>query len=368
MTGRPRPGIAELPAYRPGKSAEAVATEHQLADAVKLASNENPYPPLPSVLAALASAGPGINRYADHRATAVRERLAAELAVPVGMVGVGCGSVGLLQQLALCYVGPGDEVLYPWPSFEAYPVFTRLAGGVAVTTPLRHEVADLGAVADAVTERTKLVLLANPNNPTGTAVPTGEVLDLARTVGDDVLVVLDEAYREFVTDPAVSDPVPALAEHPNVVVTRTFSKAHGLAGLRIGYLLGHPDVVATVDGALIPFAVNAVAQAAALAALDAGVELAERLALLREERRRVVAALEGWWLPDAQANFVWLPAGGASLALAAALERRGVATRPFADVGVRVTVGRPDEDDRFLEAFPAAAAEAGAGATWRRPG
>jgi histidinol-phosphate aminotransferase len=369
MTGRPRPNVADLPAYRPGKSAEAVATEHQLADAVKLASNENPYPPLPSVLAAVAAAGSGVNRYADHRATAVRSRLAEVLGLAGEQVAVGCGSVGLLQQLALCYVGPGDEVVYPWISFEAYPVFTQLAGGRAVVTPLRHETFDLDAVEAAVTSRTKLLLLANPNNPTGTAVPTDAVLELAQRVGPQVLVVLDEAYREFVTDQAVSDPVPSLARHPNVVVTRTFSKAHGLAGLRVGYLLGHPDVVATVDKALIPFAVNALAQVAALAALDAGPELAERLALLRAERSRVASALvdRGWWIPPAQANFVWLPVGEASLALTTALERRGVATRPFAGVGVRVSVGEPAENNRFLDAIGPAVDEAEAIGSWRAP-
>lgn len=347
-----------------------MAAEHQLADAVKLASNENPYPPLPSVARAIAEASDGLNRYADHRATALRERLGLELGLDPAMVSVGCGSVGLLQQLALCYVEAGSEVVYPWRSFEAYPVFTQLAGGREVTTPLVDEAFDLDAVAAAVTDRTRLVLLANPNNPTGTAVATAEVLALADAVGPDVLVVLDEAYREFVTDPAVSDPVPALADHPNVVVTRTFSKAHGLAGLRVGYLLAHPDVVATVDKALIPFAVNGLAQVAALAALDGGEELEARLERLRAERHRVAAALvgDGWWLPPTQANFVWLPVGEASVALTAGLERRGVAVRPFAGDGVRVSIGTPAENDRFLAAFAEAAVAAGAARTWRRPG
>lgn len=369
MIGRPRPSVADLPAYRPGRSAEAVAAEHQLADAIKLASNENPYPPLASVVRAIGEASDRLNRYADHRATALRERLGQELDLDPAMVSVGCGSVGLLQQLALCYVEAGAEVVYPWVSFEAYPVFTQLAGGREVRTPLVDEAFDLGAVTDAVTDRTRLVLLANPNNPTGTAVPTADVLALADSVGPDVLVVLDEAYREFVTDPAVSDPVPLLAAHPNVVVTRTFSKAHGLAGLRVGYLLAHPDVVATVDKALIPFAVNGLAQVAALAALDGGEELTDRLDLLRTERERVVAALtgDGWWLPPTQANFVWLPAGEASLTLTVGLERRGVAVRPFAGDGVRVSIGTPAENDRFLTAFTQVAIEAGAHRSWRRP-
>jgi histidinol-phosphate aminotransferase len=368
--GRPRPSVADLPAYRPGKSAEAVADEQGLADAIKLASNENPYPPVPSVLEAIVTAASGLNRYADHRAMALRARLADVLGVEEAMVAVGCGSVGLLQQLALCYVDAGSEVVYPWRSFEAYPVFTQLAGGRAVTTPLRHEAFDLDAVAAAVTDRTRLVLLANPNNPTGTAVPTAAVEALADAVGPGTLVVLDEAYREFVTDDAVDDPLPRLSQHPNLVVTRTFSKAHGLAGLRVGYLVAHPEVVATVDKALIPFAVNALAQAAALAALDAGDELEGRVALLRTERARVADAIgeAGWWAPDSQANFVWLPVGDAALGLTASLERRGVATRPFSGDGVRVSVGTPEENDRFLAGLPAAVSESGAEACWRRPG
>jgi histidinol-phosphate aminotransferase len=348
--GRPRPAVQDLPVYRPGKGAAQAEAEHGIVDAIKLASNENPLPPLPSIVEAAAAAVAGSNRYADHRATAVRERLADTLGVAPESVTAGCGSVGLLQQLFLTYVDPGDHVVYPWRSFEAYPVYTQLMGATAITVDLVDHAFDLDAVAAAVTDATKLVLLATPNNPTGTAVSTQAIGALVEAIDDDVVVVVDEAYREFV-DPAFGDPVVDLVPaYPNVVVTRTLSKAQGLAGIRFGYAIGHPELIADVDKTLAPFAVNAVAQAAALATLDAGDEIAARVAAVLEERTRVVAALQstGWELPDAQANFVYLPFGASTDDVYLALERRGVVTRPFSGEGIRVTIGSPAENDRFL--------------------
>jgi histidinol-phosphate aminotransferase len=274
------------------------------------------------------------------------------LAVDVERITVGAGSVGLLQQLFLTYVDPGDEVVYPWRSFEVYPVYTKLMNGTAVTVPLTPEHAfDLDAVAAAVTPATKLVLLATPNNPTGTAVRTSEVTKLLESIAPSTIVVLDEAYREFL-DPSFGDPVRELVpDHPNVVVTRTFSKAQGLAGIRIGYAVGHPDVIAAVDKTLFPFAVNAIAQAAGIAAIDAEAEIGERVAAILAERSRVAATLAGagWDLPDTQANFVYLPIGARTDEVYLELERRGVVTRPFSDEGIRVTISTPDENDRFLD-------------------
>ena len=283
--GRVRPAVDGLPAYRPGKGAAQAEAEHGITNAIKLASNENPLPPVASILTAVTAAAGGANRYADHRATAVRERLARWLGVDVAAITVGAGSVGLLQQLFLTYVDPGDEVVYPWRSFEVYPVYTRLMNGTAVTVPLTSEHAfDLDAVAAAVTPATKLVLLATPNNPTGTALRTSEVAELLTSIPESTIVVLDEAYREFL-DPSFGDPVRELVpDHPNVVVTRTFSKAQGLAGIRIGYAVGHPDVIAAVDKTLFPFAVNAIAQAAGIAAIDAEAEIGERVAAILAER------------------------------------------------------------------------------------
>ena len=346
--------VADLPAYRPGKGAKQAEAEHGITGAIKLASNENPAPPLEAIVEAIDAAARGANRYADHRATAVREALAAKLGVGVEQVTVGNGTVGLLQQLCLSYVDPGDEVVYPWRSFEVYPVYTQLAGGRAVTVPLAADLGfDLDAVADAVTERTKLVFIATPNNPTGTACTTRELRSLLERVPTSTIVCIDEAYREFL-DPGFGDPVDELLpEFPHAIVTRTMSKAHGLAGVRVGYAVGHPDVITTIDKTLVPFAVNALAQAAALAALEHEDEIARAVDAILAERARVEVELaaSGWTFPNHQANFVWLPTGDRTDEVTLELERRGVVVRPFSGEGIRVTIGTPAENDRFLATF-----------------
>ena len=351
--GRVRPAVDALPAYKPGKAAEQAEREHDIAEAVKLASNENPYPPPAAVVEAVAAACRGGNIYCDHRATAVREALAGQLGLSVEQVTVGAGSVALLYQLATAYVDPGDEVVTPWISFEAYPISVQTMGGTLVRVPLTAGHAfDLDAVAAAVTERTKLVFLATPNNPTGTAVSTADVAELAERIPDDVVVLVDEAYREF-ADPALGDPVvELLPRFDNVAVARTFSKAYGLASLRVGYVMAHPEITSTIDKCLIPFNVNGLAQAAALAALGDGAaeEARANIDAIRAERGRVAAALaaQGWAIPDAQANFVWMPLGDRTDEVCIALERRGVVTRPFSGAGIRVTIGTPVQNDRFL--------------------
>jgi histidinol-phosphate aminotransferase len=346
-----RPAVDGLPAYRPGKGAAQAEAEHGITDAIKLASNENPDAPLDEILAAIAAAAAGANRYADHRATALRERIGAWLDVDARSVAIGAGSVGLLQQLFLTFVDAGDEVVYPWRSFEVYPVYTKLMGGVEITTPLTADHAfDLDALAATIGRTTRLVLLATPNNPTGTAVRTSELRTLLTGIPPSTVVVIDEAYREFL-DPSFGDPVQELVpEFPNVVVTRTFSKAHGLAGLRVGYAIGHPDVIASIDKTLFPFAVNALAQAAAIAAIDSIDLIQARVDRLIAERARVIATLvdTGWSIPDAQANFVYLPLAERTDAIYLDLERRGVVTRPFGNEGIRVTIGSEEQNTRFL--------------------
>lgn len=355
MTGTPRPAIDALPAYRPGRSAAAAEADHGVADAIKLASNEAPFGPLPSVAGAISSGIEQINLYADHRASALREELAAQFGVDVDQVTVGPGSAGILQQILLAYCDRGDQVAMCWPSFEAYPLFAMLVEAEQVRVPLRDEAFDLVALADAVTDRTKVVFVTNPNNPTGTVVGTDEISAFLDAVPTGCLVVLDEAYSEFVTDPAVTDSTALLAAHSNLVITRTFSKAHGLAGLRVGYAVGHPDVIAMIDRTLVPFAVNGLAQLAARASLAAHDEMTLRVADVVAERSRVRDALlaSGWTVPDAQANFVWLPVGDLASELGTALERQGVVTRAFPDVGVRVTVTDRAGNDRFLAALAA---------------
>ena len=356
--GRVRPAVAAMASYRPGKSAAQAEDEHGITDAIKLASNENPYPPVPAVVAAIAAAAGDVNRYGDHRAADLRAAIAGWLDVDVDRVAAGCGSVGLLQQLLLAYVDPGDEVVYPWPSFEAYPIDVQLTGGVEVTVPLVDHTFDLEAVAAAVTDRTKLVLLANPNNPTGTAVHVDQLRRLVEQVPGDVLVVVDEAYREFVTAD-LGDPITDLQPgHPNVVVLRTFSKAFGLAALRTGYAVADPEVVVELDKVLIAFAVNHLAQVASLAAIAARDEVQAVVDRITAERDRVVASLraDGWDLPDAHANFVYLPLGSRTDVVFPEMEKRGVVVRPFPGVGMRVTIGTPAQNDRFLATLAEVAA------------
>ncbi len=361
--GRVRESVQALAAYRPGKSAKQAEAEHGIADAIKLASNENPYEPVPSVVAAVQAAASGVNRYADHRALALREQLGSWLGLSADQIAVGCGSVGLLQQLCLTYIDPGDEVVYPWPSFEAYPINVKMMGGVPVLVDLVDHAFDLDAVAAAVTDNTKIVMLATPNNPTGTALSTSEIRSFLDQISGDVIVLIDEAYREF-TDPALGDPVVDLVpDYRNVIVSRTLSKAYGLAGLRVGYAVADPDVVLELDKVLLAFAVNGLAQAGALAALGALDEIQPKIDLILAERERVIAALgaQGWSLPDAQANFVYIPIGSATEDIAVALEQRGVVIRPFPGAGIRVTIGTIEENDRFLNALDEVASPAATG-------
>lgn len=351
--------VADLPAYRPGKGAAQAEAEHGITHAIKLASNENPTAPLDPIVAAVCEAAVGVNRYADHRATAVREAIARRLGVDASMVTVGSGSSGILQQLFFSYVDPGDEVVYPWRSFEVYPVFTQLMGGTSVQVPLASDLGlDVDAVAGAVTDRTKLVVIATPNNPTGVAATTAELRGLIERVPTGTIVCIDEAYREFL-DPGFGDPIAdLLPDFPNVLVTRTFSKAHGLAGLRVGYAIGHPDVIATIDTTMLPFTVNALAQAAALAALELDDEIRGRVSSILAERARVEVELAaaGWTFPNHQGNFVWLATGERTDEIALALERQGVVVRPFGGEGLRVTIGSADENDRFVATLAATAA------------
>ena len=356
MIGRPRAAVASLPEYKPGRSAAQAEAEHDLTEAVKLASNENANDPLPSVAKAVAEAALSMNRYPDHRCMEVREALADRHGVGLDQVTVGSGSVGVLQQLFAAYVDPGDEVVYPWRSFEVHPVFCAVSAARAVTVPLADHAFDLDAVAAAVTDSTKIVILSTPNNPTGTVCSTAELRRLLAAVPDDIIVVVDEAYREFVTDPAVADPIEAIVpEHPNALVLRTFSKAYGLASLRVGYGVGHPGVIGALDKVALPFIVSGIAQVAARASLEpqAAAELRERVTGILSERERVSAAISdlGWPVVQSQANFVYLPVGERAIGLFVRLEKQGLVTRPFEGEGVRISLGTPVQNDRLLAAL-----------------
>ena len=317
----------------------------------KLASNESPYGPLPSVARAIAAAATDVNWYPDNTAAALIEAIARRHNVPPAHIAVGCGSVGVTQQLLAAAAEPGDEVLFAWRSFEAYPILVPLTGASSVRIPLRDETHDLAAMADAITPRTRVIFVCNPNNPTGTIVHRPELEEFLDRVPADCLVVLDEAYADYVRDTSVPDGTVLYRDRPNVAVLRTFSKAHGLAGLRVGYLVGHEPVAAAVRTTMLPFAVNALAQTAAIASLAAEAELLERVDQAVKERARVrdeLLAL-GWAVPPTEANFVWLRLGEDTQDFAAACARAGVSVRAFGDEGARVSVGTEEANDAFLE-------------------
>jgi histidinol-phosphate aminotransferase len=337
-----RPDLDKLPSYVPGRSA---------VDAIKLASNEVPYGPLPGVVEAITRAAANAHRYPDMGVVELRETLAARYGVDPDRVATGCGSVALTEHLAKATCLPGDEILYSWRAFEAYPIITAATGatGVAVPNDAGHG-HDLAAMAAAVTGRTRMILICNPNNPTGTAVRRKALDGFLEAVGPGVLVVIDEAYREFVTDPDVPDALAAYGDRPNVVILRTLSKAWGLAGIRLGFLIASPEVAATVRKVVTPFSTSAVAQAAGLAALAATGEMRRRCDLVVAERARVTDAVRKLVpdVPASQSNFLWLPLGERSAPFGAASARGGVLVRPFPGDGVRVTIGTPDENDAFL--------------------
>lgn len=340
---RVRPEIAALPSYRQGRQAAV--------DAYKLSSNENPFDPLPGVLAALQSVTT-VNRYPDASAARLRARLAEHYGVEPDAVHIGAGSVAVLAQLITAAAGPGDEVLYAWRSFEAYPMLVAVAGATSVHVPLTHDAAhDLDAMAAAVTDRTRVVLICSPNNPTGPVVTQAGFDAFLAQVPVDVLVILDEAYAEFVTDATAVDGARVIAQaHPNVVVLRTFSKAYGLAGLRVGYGIGHRRVLDAARSAAIPLSVTAHAEEAALASLDARTDLLARVSEIAERRDALAEGLraQGWRVPDAQGNFVWLATEGDTTAVADTFHDGGVVARPFAGEGVRISVGEHESVDRVL--------------------
>jgi histidinol-phosphate aminotransferase len=340
-----RPILDQFAPYQPGKMPSAPDGR-----SYKLSSNESPFGPLPSVVKVIAEAAGRVNRYPDNGAVELTDAVAARFGVPASHVAVGCGSVGVAQQLLEAVGEPGAEVLYAWRSFEAYPYLSDLAGVTSVRVPLRDEAHDLAAMADAVTGRTRLIFVCNPNNPTGTVVRRAELEDFLGRVPEDCLVVLDEAYTEYVRDPGVPDGITLYRDRPNVAVLRTFSKAYGLAGLRVGFLIAQEPVAAAIRKTMLTFTVNALAQAAAVASLEAEPELLERVEAVVKERDRVRAELlaQGWTVPPTEANFVWLRLGADTGDFAAACDRAGVSVRPYGAEGARVSIGDPEANDAFL--------------------
>jgi histidinol-phosphate aminotransferase len=342
--------MAELPVYVPGKTVPG---------AIKLASNETVHGPLPSVRAAIERATDTINRYPDNGCVELKSALAKHLNSGRGADGggwgpehiaVGCGSVSLCQQLVQITSTAGDEVVFGWRSFEIYPLQVRLAGATAVQIPLADHAFDLDAMSAAVTERTRLIFVCNPNNPTSTVVDPDALARFVEAVPSHIVIAIDEAYVEYIRDGPLPDSLALVREHSNVVVLRTFSKAYGLAGLRVGYAAAHPDLVTALDKAYVPFTVSSITQAAAIASLDAADELLVRTDAVVAERTRVSDVLRGagFTVPSSQTNFVWLPLGARTLDFVEQAASARIVVRPYGSDGVRVSIGAPGENDALL--------------------
>lgn len=345
MTINTRPGLDLVPAYRQGKAASPGAS--------KLSSNESPHQPLDSVVTAVTERLATIHRYPDIGAAQLRDAIAGKYAVNADNIALGAGSVEVASQLIHAVAGPGDEVVFAWRSFEAYPSLVRIAGAVPVEVPLNQDAAhDLPAMLEAITERTKLIFICNPNNPTGTVVDAQQLDDFVNAVPRDVLVVIDEAYVHFDRSAVRADGLALFAKYPHVAVLHTFSKAYGLAGLRIGYAIAPTEVAQNLNKVAIPFSVTDLAQVAALASLRAEVELAARISEVVQQRERLLQGLlaAGYPAVASQANFVWVPAGEASAELEALLDAGGVVARTFAGEGVRISSGTSQDVDRVLKA------------------
>ena len=318
----------------------------------KVSSNESHHDPLPSVTAAITQALPEINRYPDPSSADLVAAISQQFSVPAEHISLGTGSVALCGQIIQSAAGPGDEVIYAWRSFEAYPIWTQIAGATSVQVPLAaDESHDLDAMKAAITNRTRVIFICSPNNPTGQISSAQDIAKFIKSVSPEILIVLDEAYIEYLPDELRSDSVGLYREHPNVVVLRTFSKAYGLAGLRVGYAFAQERISAALRKTALPFGVSTLAQVASIAALKAEAELMERVKFVQQERARVLAALraQGWTPEESYANFVWLRLNEKTAHVYESLEQAGLSVRPFPNEGLRITVAEPEANDRVID-------------------
>jgi histidinol-phosphate aminotransferase len=344
--------IRRLQPYVPGKPIEELERERGIQGASKLASNENPLGPSKHVLDILTDTFRYIHRYPDGSAVQLKRTLAAYLAVDESSLILGNGSNELLVLLAECVVRPGDEVIYASPSFVVYPLVTQLLRGTPQVVPLKADTHDLEGYAERLSPRTRLLFICNPNNPTGTIVSNAAIEGLMRKVRPETLVVLDEAYYEYVDDPAYFESMHLLERYPNLAVLRTFSKAFGLAGLRMGYGVVHPTLANAVHRARQPFNVNMMAMAAAEAALMDIPHMRKVVELNGRMRARLAEGLAklGITVAPSQANFVYFHVP-AAFKVYDMLLSKGVIVRPMGDEALRVTTGTEAETERFLKAF-----------------
>lgn len=349
MSGpRLRPDLEAIPAYKAGQPARVIPG----VEPHKLSSNEVPFPPWPSVMAAAERALGDMHRYPDFSSRALIGALSERFTVPASDIAVATGSVGLAQQLVQIAAGAGDSVMFGWRSFESYPIVTQIAGAsrqaIALDAADRY---DLNAMRAAIDDTTRLIFVCNPNNPTGTAVHRAALDRFIETVPSDILVVIDEAYREFVDTERIPDGLDYYRQHENIAVLRTFSKAYGLAALRVGFCIAHEPVAEALRKVQVPFGVSSIAEAAAVAALEVEDELLVRVRHIVAERERVLAGLTAMGLhpSESEANFVWLRLGERTMDFATACEDSGLAVRPFPGEGVRVSIGLEEANNRFLD-------------------
>jgi histidinol-phosphate aminotransferase len=352
--------LARMPGYQAGvptgQAPEAIASGR----IAQLASNESPIPPHPKVVEAIAQAAGAMNRYPDPDATLLRRRIAERYEVEPGRVAVGNGSCEILLAAAEALCEPGAEILFAWPAFSMYPYLPALTGAREIRVPLAEGyVHDLDEMAAEVTAATQLVLVCNPNNPTATHLPAAQIGAFCERIPPHVTVILDEAYVEFQTDDDPDATLDLLGDLPNLVVLRTFSKCYGLAGLRVGYVIGAAGFRAAVDAVRQPFSVNALAQAAGAEAILHQDDVLRRVESTITERLRVEEGLRelGLRTAETQANFSWIDLGEADEAdVVGGLAEREIAVRPGTALGlpdhIRVSYGTSEENDRFLNALP----------------
>lgn len=337
---RIRPEVQALPRYIPGKAQ---------AGAIKLSSNENPYPPAQTVIGEASDAIGLVNRYPDLTGAPVGAALSKHLGITVEEICVGAGSSAVLLAALMTVSAPGAEIIFPWRSFESYPIVVPAVGATAVPVSLtatwEH---DLPAMLAAITPATAAIIVCTPNNPTGTALTLLQIEDFLNSVPAHILVLVDEAYIEFSTQPGVTTALPLLERHPNLLILRTFSKAYGLAGMRVGYGIGHPDLISAMQAVSIPFGVSGPAQSAAVSVLSKTESVMTSVRAITDERARVSEALRalGWEVTDSQSNFLWLP--HAPRELFDHCRIGGVLLRPFPE-GIRLTIGTPEDNDAVLK-------------------
>jgi histidinol-phosphate aminotransferase len=354
-----RPAVDELTPYQPGKPVEDVQRELGLDRVVKLASNEGPFPPFPAALEAMERAALELNRYPDGGVYRLHEALAARHGIAFDQVAVGAGADGCIDMLSQAALDPGDEIVCGWPSFPSYVIYARKQGAVAITIPLRDHRYDLDALLASISPRTKLVYVCNPNNPTGTMNTAAELDRFFARIPEHVLVVVDQAYFEYIDRDDYPDAVEAYVKAGRrVAVLRTFSKIYGLAGLRVGYAVAPREVCAAMAKVRRPFDVTTTAQVAALASLDNPAEIERRRSLNAEGLVRLAAILREQGLDPADGavgNFLYVEVGEDAPRLYDALLHEGVIVRPLAGFGaptaIRVSVGTPEENDFFAAAL-----------------